>query len=46
MQTPIREVNSSVQDKSITVECTPAVLRKLKNRVNESVLELYTDLSE
>ena len=43
MQTPIREVKSSVQDKSINVECTPSVLRKLKNRVNESVLELYAD---
>ena len=46
MQTPIREVKSSVLDKSITVECTPVVLRKLKNRVEESMLELYADCSE
>merc|ERR1719357_593653 len=46
MQTPTREEKSSVQDKSLTVECTPAVLRKLKNRVNESMLELYAATSE
>ena len=46
MRTPIHEVKSSLQDKCLTVEYTPAVLRKLKDRVNESVLKLYTDFSK
>merc|ERR1719481_2244031 len=45
MRTPIHEVKSSLQDKSLIVEYTPAVLRKLKNRVKESVFELYADFS-